>query len=253
MCGRYVVAYDPDTLVSAFQLGRVDPFGQRWNVAPQSDVPVVYDTREGERVAVNMRWGLVPHWAGDPSVGARLNNARAEGVGDKPSFRQAVRRRRCIIPASGFYEWQARNGDDGKAFKQPWYISPTDAPLFAFAGLFEAWRPKGSTDDNAWLLTCCILTTAPNGVMSPIHDRMPVILDAPDWAAWLARDQAEPAHWQPLLRTHADTGLQAWPVDRAVGRSREEGAGLILPAALTGSRVVAAEDGSPAVPVADAE
>ena len=118
MCGRYVVAYDPDTLVSGFSVLRVPLFPKRWNVAPQSEVPVVYETREGERIAELMRWGLVPSWAKDPAMGNRMNNARAEGVFEKPSFRQAVRRRRCLLPASGFYEWQPTTVA-GKVVKQP--------------------------------------------------------------------------------------------------------------------------------------
>jgi putative SOS response-associated peptidase YedK len=230
MCGRYVVAYDPQTLVDGFSLVRVTPFPRRYNVAPQSEVPVVHETREGERVGTLMRWGLVPHWAADPSQGARMNNARAEGLGDKPSFRQAVRKRRCLIPASGYYEWHTGTGADGKPLKQPWYISPAGgAPFFAFAGLFEAWRPQGSTDDADWLLTCSIVTTAPAPSIAHIHDRMPVIVEPGDWAAWLARDRPEPEHWGPLLRTASDARLQAWPVDRAVGRSSVEGPQLIEP------------------------
>jgi len=230
MCGRYVVAYDPQELVDGFSLVRVPPFPKRWNVAPTSMVPVVLETREGERVGELMRWGLVPHWAADPSGGARLNNARAEGVGDKPSFRQAVRKRRCLIPASGYYEWQVRTGADGKPYKQPWYISPTGGrPFFAFAGLFEAWRPKGSAEDADWLLTCSIVTTSPCASIAHVHDRMPVMVEPEDWSAWLARDHVEPAQWQPLLRTAADDRVQAWPVDRAVGRSSAEGEQLIVP------------------------
>ncbi|MBE2242362.1 MAG: SOS response-associated peptidase, partial [Burkholderiaceae bacterium] len=174
MCGRYVIAYGPEMLVQGFSATRVVPFPQRYNVAPQSQVPVVYETRDGERVAELMRWGLVPHWAKDATIGNKLNNARAEGIADKPSFRQAVRRRRCIIPASGFYEWQALPAREGGG-KQPWYISPKAEPLFAFAGLFEAWRPKpeAGAEPADWLLTCCIVTTAPNALMAPIHDRMP--------------------------------------------------------------------------------
>jgi len=232
MCGRYVVAYDPDTLVSGFSLTRVAPFPRRWNVAPQSEVPVVYENRAGERVGERMRWGLVPHWAADPALGAKLNNARAEGIGEKPSFRQAVRRRRCLIPASGFYEWQARQAADGKAYKQPWYVSPSSSDpcaTFAFAGLFEAWRPREAAADAPWLLTCCVITTSPNGVMQPIHDRMPVILPAADWPAWLARANTEPAVWAPLMRPADDAAMQAWPVGRAVGRSSEEGEALTAP------------------------
>ena len=193
MCGRYVVAYDPETLVSGFSLTRIQPFDKRWNIAPQSPVPVVYETRAGERVGELMRWGLVPHWAKDATIGTKLNNARSEGMADKPSFRQAVRRRRCILPASGFYEWQVVAPGVGKAWKQPWYISPKDAPFFAMAGLFEAWRAPGSADDAPWLLTCCVITTAANAWMAPLHERMPVMLPTEHWSAWLARDQQDTA------------------------------------------------------------
>ncbi len=218
------MAYDPQTLVSGFSLTRVQPFPKRWNVAPQSAVPVVRETKEGERVAETMRWGLLPHWARDTALAAKLNNARAEGVADKPSFRQAFRRRRCLIPASGFYEWQATPSG-----KQPWYIVPTDEPLFAMAGLFEAWRPAGSADDAAWLLTCCVVTTTPNAVMAPIHERMPVMLARADWAAWLDRSQQDPAALRPLLRPAPAASMQAWPVSRAVNRGSAEGEELILP------------------------
>lgn len=230
MCGRYVVAYDPQTLVDGFSLVRVDPFPRRWNVAPTAIVPVVHETREGERVATNMKWGLVPHWAADATGGARMNNARSEGIGDKPSFRQAIRKRRCLIPASGYYEWQTRPGPDGKPVKQPYYISPTGgAPFFAFAGVFEAWRPKGSADDAEWLLTCSIVTISPAPSLAHIHDRMPVLVEAADWPAWLSRSESEPAHWQPLLRTADDSRVQSWPVGRAVGKSTEEGPQLVEP------------------------
>ena len=228
MCGRYVVAYDPNKLISGFSVVRVTPFPKRWNVAPMSMVPVVHDTREGERVADLMRWGLLPHWAKDEKLAAKLNNARAEGMADKPSFRQAVRRRRCLLPASGFYEWQAT--PEGK---QPWYISPRDAdadePLFAFAGLFEAWRAPGAGADADWLLTCCIVTTAANALMAPIHERMPVTIAREHWAQWLDRKLQEPAALAPLMAPADPARMQAWPVSRAVGRSSVEGEALIEP------------------------
>ena len=239
MCGRYVVAYDPQSLVSGFSLNRIQPFGPRFNIAPQSDVPVVYETKDGERIAETMRWGLVPHWAKDPSLGAKLNNARSEGMAEKPSFRQAVRRRRCILPASGFYEWQPVTGQDGrpavgpggKPAKQPHYISPVDAPFFAMAGLFEAWRAPAAEGaaPGDWLLTCCIITTAANALMAPIHDRMPVMLPPAHWAAWLDRGNTDADSLAPLLQGLPDGAMQAWPVARTVGRSSAEGPDLILP------------------------
>jgi putative SOS response-associated peptidase YedK len=219
MCGRYVVAYDPETLVSGFSVTRIVPFPRRWNVAPQSPVPVVRETRHGERVVEFMRWGLVPWWAKDPAIGRKLNNARSDGVFDKPAFKQAILRRRCLLPASGFYEWQST-----RAGKQPWYISPSDAPFFAMAGLFEAWRPDDQTD---WLLTCCVITTEANSLMAPIHDRMPVLIARDRWAAWLARDIQSPERIEPLLAVPPSAGLQAWPVSKAVGPGSAEGEALV--------------------------
>lgn len=265
MCGRYVIAYDPQTLVAGFSLTRNPPFDRRWNVTPQAAVPVVYETRPpagvgsgaGARVAALMRWGLVPHWARDVSIGAKLNNARSEGLADKPAFRQALRRRRCILPASGFYEWQPSPGADGKPAKQPWYISPAGQPFFAMAGLFEAWRmpttagTTGAQDSEnpaqagEWLLTCCVITTAANALMAPIHDRMPVMLAPEHWAAWLSRGLTDPAALAPLLQGLPDTGpgaMQAWAVGRAVGRSSNDGPALIVPllAPLSGDATAAA-------------
>ncbi|MBK6469678.1 MAG: SOS response-associated peptidase [Betaproteobacteria bacterium] len=229
MCGRYVVAYDPQTLVSGFSLTRVVPFPKRWNIAPQSAVPVVYETREGERVAELMRWGLVPHWAKDASIGHKLNNARAEGVFDKPSFRQAARRRRCLLPASGFYEWQApAAGLPAKTPKQPWYFSAADGAPLAMAGLFEAWRPS---DEAEWVLTCCIITTVANALMAPIHERMPVLLQPEHWSAWLSRGQQDAATLAPMLLSCPPELLRAWPVSRAVSRGTAEGEALIEPLA----------------------
>ena len=233
MCGRYVVAFDPQALVDGFSVVRVEPFPRRWNVAPQSAVPVVHETREGERVATLMRWGLVPHWARDAAIGHKLNNARAESVADKPSFRQALRRRRCLLPASGFYEWQPAAEPRGR--KQPWYFSAAPggplgggAGLLAMAGLFEAWRPS---EDAEWLLSCCVVTTDANALMAPVHDRMPVLLAPQDWARWLDRGTQDPAAVLPLLRPCPDGALQAWEVSRAVSPGSAEGPGLIEPLA----------------------
>ena len=224
------MAYDPQTLVGAFSATRVQPFPKRWNVAPQSPVPVVRETKEGERVVELLRWGLVPHWAKDATIGHKLNNARAEGVFEKPSFRQAVRRRRCLLPVSGFYEWQA-----APSGKQPWYMSPATpdvgepaTPLLALAGLFEAWRPH---EDAEWLLSCCIVTTTPNALMAPIHDRMPVIVPPEHWATWLSRSVLTPEAVQPLLQPAAEGVLQAWPVGKAVSKATNEGEDLVKPLA----------------------
>ncbi len=213
------MAYDPQMLVSGFSVVRVPAFPRRWNVAPQSEVPVVHDTKDGERVAELMRWGLLPHWARDPSLGHKLNNARAESAFDKPSFRQAIRRRRCLLPATGFYEWQAT-----PTGKQPWLVTPRGDLPFAMAGLFEAWRQDESSE---WVLTCCVLTTTANALMAPIHDRMPVMVAPEDWSRWLARDVTERESIEPLLVPADPSTMQAWPVSRAVNRGSAEGEALI--------------------------
>lgn len=235
MCGRYVVACDPELLVSGYSLTRVSPFPPRWNVAPQSDVPVVFETRSGERMLELMRWGLVPHWADDPQVGFKLINARAETMFEKPSFRQAARRRRCLLPASGYYEWQPPGpGLPAKTPKQPWYISGADGAPLAMAGLFEAWRPNDAAE---WLLSCCIVTTAANTLMAPLHGRMPVLLAPTDWGLWLSRSEQDPAALAPLLQPCPSDALRAWPVSRAVSPGTAEGEALIRPlAAAAGPR-----------------
>jgi putative SOS response-associated peptidase YedK len=219
MCGRYVL-YGPDArLIEAFDIREVPSLPPRYNIAPTADILVVLRGTSGERIARTMRWGLVPSWAKDPAIGAKMNNARAETVDTKPAFRSAFKSRRCLIPANGFYEWQAPA--DPRARKQPWYISPTGAPFFAFAGLMERWGPRENP-----LYTTCIVTTDANALMEPIHDRMPVILAPDAWNGWL--DPATPAsEVKPLLRPAPAAGMQAWPVSLAVSNARNEGAQLI--------------------------
>lgn len=221
MCGRYVL-YGPDArLIETFDVREVPPFPARYNIAPTSDVLVILNGARGERIARTMRWGLVPGWAKDPAIGAKLNNARAETVDTKPAFRSAFRSRRCLIPANGFYEWQAPATPGGR--KQPWYVSPAGAGdgMFAFAGLMERWGPREQA-----LYTTCIVTTEANALMAPIHDRMPVILGRDDWPAWL--EAATPTvEIRPLLRPAPIEGMQAWPVSLAVSNARNEGPQLI--------------------------
>ncbi len=178
----------------------------RWNVAPTQEVPAV--RREGDgRHLVLLRWGLVPFWAGDPSVGARMINARAETVAGKPAFRDAFRRRRCLVPADGFYEWRA----EGRR-RQGYAIRRRDRAPFAFAGLWERWNgPKGGPAPAAPLETVTVITTTANATLAPLHERMPVILDAGDWERWL--DPAAPAaELERLLVPAPDGLLEAYPV-----------------------------------------
>lgn len=225
MCGRYVLSGTPSDLSAYFGLQSCPNFSPRFNIAPQSDIPVIRQRPEVGRVGQIVRWGLVPSWAKDASIGAKLNNARAETIADKPSFRSSFTRHRCIIPASGYFEWQAITRD-GKALKQPWYIMPNEEDgYFAMAGLLSKWvAPDGGN-----LITACVITTEPNGVMTPIHDRMPVILCGTDIDAWLNPAIHERSDLTPMLKPAADEAMQASPVSFAVNRASNEGPELIQP------------------------
>ena len=225
MCGRYAL-YGPvsrlretfDAVPEGFE------FEPRWNAAPMQWLPVVRQQSNGERVIHRLRWGLVPSWAKDEAIATRLINARGESVAEKPSFRAAFRRRRCIVPANGFYEWQQLSDQQGGG-KQPFYIHPVGGEFFALAGLWERWtRPT----DGEELDTFTIVTTEANAAMRLLHDRMPVILAPGDWWAWLngatAVDQV-----QGLVRPCPEAALAVYAVGRAVGNVRNEGAGLIQP------------------------
>jgi putative SOS response-associated peptidase YedK len=176
-----------------------------------------------------MRWGLVPFWAKDPRIGSRMINARAETVADKPAFRRALAKRRCLLPADGYYEWQSRPD----AAKQPVYISPRDGRSLAFAGLYELWRdPAVASDDpDSWLWTTTIITTSAADELGVIHDRMPMIIDPARWADWLDPASADPADVRGLLVPAAASGLQAYPVSTQVNAVRNNGPQLIEPLA----------------------
>lgn len=217
MCGRYALHAHPDVVALQFGLAEAPRFEARYNIAPSALVLAVRRD-QGTPRAVTLRWGLVPRWAKDPAIGARMNNARAETVAQKPSFRDAYRRRRCLIPASGFYEWKAVAGR-----KIPYYVHPAKEDLFAFAALWERWEREGEA-----LETCAIVTTDANATMQPIHDRMPVIVSRADYGRWL--DCEGGGDVGDLLRP-CDPGLtEARRVSRAVNNARNESARLIEPA-----------------------
>jgi putative SOS response-associated peptidase YedK len=201
MCGRFALHAHPDVVALQFGLDSVPHFAPRYNIAPT--LPVLIIRKEG---AATVRWGLVPHWAKEPSMGARMNNARAETAAQKPAFRDAYRHRRCLVPASGFYEWRSELG-----LRQPYYVHPAEGELFAFAGLWEQWRD---------LQTCAILTTDANAKMAAVHDRMPVILARADYGAWLA-GEAVP------LAPCPDAAIALRRVSRAVNSARNDHASLI--------------------------
>lgn len=205
------------------QLGVSDPrdFVSRYNIAPSTVVPAVRVKPDGRREAVGLQWGLVPRWSKDAAGGARLANARAEGIADRPAFRDALRHRRCVIPASGFYEWQTLG-----RLKFPWYFQPKDESPFLLAGIWEKWRGEAGVE----LETFSLITTTPNDVVRPLHDRMPVILRDGGIDAWLDPAVIEPARLQPLLGPLPDGTMKATPVSTRVNSVRHEGPECLEPA-----------------------
>jgi putative SOS response-associated peptidase YedK len=233
MCGRYTSRSTVEDLASVFRVDevRAEPMAPRWNVAPTLEVFAVAlggkDSPQGPRRRLGtFRWGLVPSWAKDPSVGSRMINARAEGIASKPSFRSAIARRRCLIPADEFYEWQRRVGAGGRpAGKLPWAFRRTDGTPMAFAGIWEVWRDPGSDE---LLRTCAVVTTEANALMAQIHNRMPVIIERHDWDAWLEPSTAAERVTE-LMVPAADGVLESWPVSTLVNKAAHEGPHLLDP------------------------
>ncbi len=207
MCGRYTLATPGDVIAQQFALAATPSLTARYNIAPTQEVPAVRAAQGGARELAMMKWGLVPRWAEDPSIGNRLINARSETVAEKPAFRSAFKRQRCLVLADGFYEWQKV----GAGAKQPFHIRLAGGGPFAFAGLWEHWQKEGQTVES-----CTLLTTGPNGLMAPIHDRMPVILDPAEYELWLDPRQTDRARLEPLLDSFPAEGMEAWPVSRLV-------------------------------------
>ena len=206
---------------------RTEPLPPRYNVAPTLPVYAVAIRRD-HRALGTFKWGLVPSWAKDPSVGNRMINARAEGIDTKPAYRSALARRRCLIPADAFYEWQRRTGPDGRpAGKLPYAIRRRDGQPMAFAGLWEVWRDPENPEADP-LRTCVIVTTAANDLMAPIHDRMPVVLDPGDWDQWL--DPAvEASRAQKLLVPAPPEWFEVFPVSSRVNKVTNDGPELLDP------------------------
>lgn len=230
MCGRFVLKSSLPEITAYFGIPYVpapdEPGGRiatpRYNVAPGTQILAV-GQRDGKRTLRPLKWGLVPSWAKDASIGNKLVNARAEGVESKPSFRAAIRKRRVLVPADGWYEWAPAR--PGERTKRPFFFTRTDGKLVALAGLWEFWRPA-EDEAGEGLRTACLLTTEPNEVAATVHDRMPVTIDAADWDAWL--DPETPLQdVLGLLRPAADGVVQAWPVSSAVSRVGNDGPELI--------------------------
>ena len=223
MCGRYSLHANPEVIALAFKLGLMPEIKARYNIAPSTQILIVRDDKEKGRVADLYRWGLIPGWAKDPAIGNKLANARAETVAEKPSFRNAFRRWRCLIPASGFYEWKGVKGR-----KQPYYIYPKGRELFGIAGITELWQgPDGPVH------TCAIITTEPNDLMKSIHDRMPVILKPEDYSTWLNPDNQATAELKQLLKPYPAAAMAAHPVSPRVNTAKYDDPALIEPLELT--------------------
>ena len=249
MCGRFVSARKRLELLEEFGVERdrvavsPDPAPDPdFNVAPTKRVYAVLErpARDEEPEARELRvvrWGLVPSWAKDASGSGRLINARAETVAVKPSFRRAFAKRRCILPADGYYEWQAVPVEGKKALKQPFYIYRTDSGILAFAGIYELWRDDAvpSDDEHAWLWTAAIITTQATDDVGQIHDRMPMVISRDHWADWLDPGNTEPDQLQATMLPAMAGGLTSHPVSTAVNFVRNNGPELIEPLPATAS------------------
>lgn len=241
MCGRYAATADPTALIDEFDIPNPpkEELQADYNVAPTKKVYMIVDriVDDGQvRTLTCGRWGLVPSWAKDPSIGSRMINARSETVAEKPAFRRAFAKRRCLLPADGYYEWylptepDAPVGKTGKPIKQPFFIRPADGSSLAMAGLYEWWRDPTREDHDpaAWRLTCSVITTESTDEVGRIHDRMPMTVARANWAAWLDPTVPSPAD---LMLPAAAVGLEAYPVSTLVNNVRNNGPELLEPIA----------------------
>jgi len=251
MCGRFASARKRVELLEEFgvQHDRAgDELRPDYNVAPTKPVYAVLTRHSGEKESARdkhgdgqraepgpaerqlrvVRWGLVPYWAKDPSIGSRMINARAETVAEKPAYRRAFARRRCLLPADGFYEW-VQVTEDGKKRKQPYYIHRADGGPLAFAGLYELWRDQSvpGDADGAWLWTTTIITTTATDEVGQIHDRMPMVIETAAWPDWLDPGNTEVTGLQELLVPAVSGGLTSHPVSMAVNNVRNNGPELV--------------------------
>jgi len=239
MCGRYASSRQPDELAEEFEIDELRlqvPLTESYNVAPTDDVYAVLerppreDDASSERQLRSVRWGLVPSWAKDVKIGNRMINARMETVGDKPAYRRAFAKRRCLLPADGYFEWYATEAKDakGKPRKQPYFITPKDGGVLAMAGLYELWPDpaKAEDDPSRWLWSCTVITTEAEDALGRIHDRMPLMVERERWGQWL--DPTRPGDLE-LLTPAAPGRLEAYPVSTLVSNVRNNGRELVEP------------------------
>ena len=221
MCGRFTQKADQKTIKKEFKVESLQDaiLKPRYNIAPTQTIAAVLES-DGERIVGTLRWGLIPSWAKDESIGNKLINARAETLIEKPSFKNAFRSQRCIIPASGFYEWQKT----AKGAKQPFYFYLKDKEIFGFAGLYDQWLDKESGEQ---IETCTIITTEANKVLEPIHDRMPVILKPNDYDQWLDAKEKDTDKLQKLLIPYPATEMTSYQVSKSVNIPSNDSPDLI--------------------------
>ena len=242
MCGRYASSRRPEDLVEEFEIDKVEvaePLPPDYNVAPTKQVYAVVqrpaDPQDGsgasERQLRSVRWGLVPFWAKDPSIGNKMINARMETVHEKPAYRRPFASRRCLLPADGYFEWYTteQKTKAGKPVKQPFFIHPADGGVLAMAGLYEVWRDKTRDDDDPqrFLWSCTVITTSAEDSVGHIHDRMPLMVERDRWASWLDPSVDDPDTLKQLLVPAAPGRLEAYPVSTAVNSVRNNGPELL--------------------------
>lgn len=232
MCGRFVAASPVSDLADHLRVDeiRTEALDRSWNVAPTDPVLAVAENREHRRLLGTYTWGLVPSWAKDRNVGAKMINARAETVATK--FRAALERRRCLLPADGFYEWEKRPSPSTKSgvVKQPWFVHRADGAPMVFAGLWELWWPPGADREaEEPLRTCTIITTEANDLLRPIHDRMPVVLSPQDFDRWLDRDTTDVDALRSLLVPSDPRALDMFEVSPRVNSVRNNDGELVVP------------------------
>ena len=212
MCGRFAIQVPGEELAAHYGLKDVPSMEPRYNIAPSQQIPIIKGTPE-KFVLSSARWGLIPFWAKDEKIGYKLINARAETVSEKPSFRSAFKSRRCLVPASGFYEWKRE-----VSHKQPYYFQVKDTPLFSMAGIWESWK----TPNGQIIESCSIITTEANNVVSEVHDRMPVIISKKNYGVWLSIENNGQS-FNDFLCPFTASAMLAYPVSQAVNSLRNIG------------------------------
>lgn len=221
MCGRFALGAPPFSIIEFFNIDKLIDFEPSYNIAPTQSIPaIIHDKDSNQRTMKMLHWGLIPFWSKDNSISSRLINARSETVAEKPSFRNAFKHKRCLIPTTGFYEWEKKS-----KLKQPYYIKVRDEQLFAFAGLWEHWE----NDVKGEIESCTILTTEANNLINPIHDRMPVILNPNDYDMWLDTDITEKETLEPLLKPYLSENMTMYPISRDVNNPLKDNPRIIEP------------------------